>query len=72
MLINIAFNILLIPLYGINGAAISTIVSFLVSFSMHYRKVALLINYKSLINRKQSKKIALIFIPFFKHSILHY
>ena len=65
MLINIAFNILLIPLYGINGAAISTIVSFLVSFSMHYRKVALLINYKSLINRKQSKKIALIFIPFF-------
>ena len=64
MMVNIACNILLIPHYGINGAAVSTIVSFLVSFSMHYRKLVLLINYKFLINHKQIKKIGLIFIPF--------
>lgn len=65
MLTNVVINFLLIPHYGINGAAIATIVSFLVSFSMHYRRVALLMNFKFLINRKQVKKISLISITFF-------
>ncbi len=46
MVANILLNLILIPKYSINGASISTIISFIISFILHLRKVKVEIGLK--------------------------
>jgi O-antigen/teichoic acid export membrane protein len=51
MLVNIVLNLILIPRYSIIGAAVSTIISFCISFLLHLRKVKIEIGLKRIFSR---------------------
>lgn len=64
MLVNVILNLILIPKYSLYGASIATIVSFIVSFCLHYYCVSKNIRIKSFFSTDQLKKIILITIFF--------
>lgn len=51
MVVNILLNLVLIPKYSILGASVSTIISFAISFLLHFRKVKLEIGLKRVFSR---------------------
>jgi O-antigen/teichoic acid export membrane protein len=60
MFANVLLNLILIPKYSIIGASISTIISFALSFLLHYLKVRKEIGISMILNLSQRLKIVLI------------
>lgn len=57
MLANIVLNLILIPRYSIIGAAVSTIISFAISFLLHLRKVKIEIGLKRVLSGEHLRKL---------------
>lgn len=57
MLVNIILNLILIPKYSLYGASIATIVSFVVSFCLHYYCVSKNVGVKSFFSTEQLRKL---------------
>lgn len=64
MLVNVVLNLILIPKYSLYGASVATIVSFVVSFCMHYYCIYKNLGVKRFISNEQLKKIFYITVPF--------
>lgn len=63
---NIALNYLLIPIYGFQAAASTTLVSFVILFGLHYINVKLIIKEENIIRlRKLLPNLGLIILVFF-------
>ena len=57
MLVNVILNLILIPKYSLYGASIATIVSFVVSFCLHYYCVSKNVGVKSFFSTEQLRKL---------------
>jgi O-antigen/teichoic acid export membrane protein len=64
MIINVILNLILIPKYSLYGASIATIVSFVVSFCLHYYCVSNNVEIKKIFSTEQLEKLFAITILF--------
>jgi O-antigen/teichoic acid export membrane protein len=64
MLVNVILNLILIPKYSLYGASVATIVSFVVSFYLHYYCVSKNVGIKKFFSTEQLRKLFPITILF--------
>ena len=57
MLVNVILNLILIPKYSLYGASVATIVSFVVSFYLHYYCVSKNVGIKKFFSTEQLRKL---------------